>query len=197
MPCNQCVYYYLHGIHDNVSQRWPVHDHDDLAYRYCSVMSEYCWPLGSTKHGDSRGLPARSVPVHLWHWLFATLLYLGEVGKWSPHRQMWGRKQIVCNANIKNDHSEHLKVVICGNRTRFACPPLPRFTGADSPGSSQVTPFLEATDVRLVTPWPPCKRRDENAVVKCSICHHGEGIPWLISSQQDTCRDRGSTDSSI
>ena len=62
----------------------------------------------------------------------------------SPHCQMWGRKQIVCNANIKNDHSEHLKVVICGNRTRLACPPLPRFTGADSPGSSPVTPFLEA-----------------------------------------------------
>ena len=25
-----------------------------------------------------------------------------EVGKWSPHRQMWQQKQNLCNVNIKN-----------------------------------------------------------------------------------------------
>ena len=37
---------------------------------------------------------------------------------------MWRQKQNICNVNIKNDHSKHLKVAICGDRTHFACPPL-------------------------------------------------------------------------
>ena len=34
------------------------------------------------------------------------------------------RSKISVMKIFKNDHSEHLKVVICGDRTHFACPPL-------------------------------------------------------------------------
>ena len=47
--------------------------------------------------------------------------------RWASGRHIatcGDRSKISVMKIIKNDHSEHLKVAICGDRTHFACPPL-------------------------------------------------------------------------
>ena len=52
---------------------------------------------------------------------------LRVVQRWASGRHIatcGDRSKISVMLILENDHSEHLKVAICGDRTHFACPPL-------------------------------------------------------------------------
>ena len=83
---------------------------------------------GSPHHSQLYVTPSHqnhSSPSHpaLQH----TQLYNHQLQRWASGRHIatcGDRRKISVMQIFKNDHSEHLKIAICGDRTLFACPPL-------------------------------------------------------------------------